>query len=94
MTENKKSNSLAKKLGWSGIVLCGLCCMLPVIGAAIGMASLTALSFYLEKIGILALGFAAFFFWYAWYRKRKKAATCTASCDTDCACKTTTASSD
>lgn len=90
MTENKKSNALAKKLGLAGIALCGLCCMLPVIGAAIGMASLTAISFYLEKIGMLALGFAAFFFWHAWYRKRKKAAACT----TSCACKTTTTSSD
>lgn len=89
MTENKKSNALAKKLGLAGIALCGLCCMLPVIGAAIGMASLTAISFYLEKIGILALGFAAFFFWYAWYRKRKRAAACTTSCDTNCTCKNT-----
>ncbi|MEQ1797106.1 MAG: hypothetical protein ABL872_04085, partial [Lacibacter sp.] len=59
----------------------------PIIGAAVGMASLTALSVYLEKIAILVLGIAAFFFWYAWYNKRKKAKACATSCDTDCDCK-------
>ena len=77
-----------KKLGWTGIVLCGLCCALPIIGTAIGMASLTALSVYVEKIGILAIGLAAFFFLYAWYSKRKNAKACTTSCNTNCDCKT------
>ena len=77
-----------KRLGWTGIVLCGFCCALPIIGTAIGMASLTALSVYLEKIGIIALGLAAFFFWYAWYTKRKKAKVCATSCDTNCGCST------
>jgi hypothetical protein len=84
METTKKSWS--KKLGWTGIVLCGLCCALPIIGTAIGMASLTALSFYLEKIGFLALGLTAFFLWYAGYSKKKSNA-CTTSCDTDCNCK-------
>ena len=82
------NKSWYKKLGWTGIALCGLCCALPIIGTAVGMASLTALSVYLEKIGILALGLAAFFFWYAWYSKRKKAKACSTSCDTNCECKT------
>lgn len=90
METTKKSWS--KRLGWTGIALCGLCCALPIIGTAIGMASLTALSFYLEKIGILALVLAAFFFWYAWYSKKKKAKACATSCDTDCDCKTETIS--
>ncbi len=83
----KNSKKWYKRLGWTGIALCGLCCALPVIGAAIGMASLTALSFYLEKIGIFALALAAFFFWYAWYNKNKKNKTCTTSCETNCDCK-------
>lgn len=87
MEQNKKVTPIAKKMGWLGIALCGLCCALPIIGAAVGMASLTALSFYLEKIGILALGLAAFFFWYAWYNKKKKAKACATSCDTNCDCK-------
>ncbi len=77
-----------KRLGWTGIALCGLCCALPAIGTAIGMASLVALSVYLEKIGILALGLAGFFFWYAWYSKRKKTKIGgVSSCDTNCDCK-------
>lgn len=84
----KTNNKWYKRLGWAGIVLCGLCCALPIIGTAIGIASLTALSFYLEKIGILALGLAAFFFLYALYNKRKKVKSCTRSCDTGCDCKT------
>jgi hypothetical protein len=55
------------------------------------MASLTALSVYFEKIGILALGLAGLFFWYAWYSKRKKAKACTTTCDTNCECKPETA---
>lgn len=69
--QNTKRN-WSKRLGWAGIALCGLCCALPIIGTAVGMASLTALSFYLEKIGILALGIAAFFFWFACIRKGRK----------------------
>lgn len=81
-----------KRLGWTGIALCALCCALPIIGTAIGVASLTAISFYLEKIGILTLGLAAFFFWYAWHSKRKKEKACTTSCDSNCDCKPETAS--
>jgi arginine exporter protein ArgO len=78
------------KLGWTGIVLCGLCCALPIIGTVIGMASLTALSVYIEKVGILAVGIAGFFFWYAWYNKRKKAKACVATCETNCDCNNET----
>lgn len=84
----KTENKWYKRLGWTGVILCGLCCALPIIGAAVGIASLTALSFYLEKIGILALGLAAIFFLYAWYNKRKKPKVCITSCDTGCNCKT------
>lgn len=77
----------SKRLGWAGIFLCGLCCAMPIIGTAIGLASLTVLSFYLEKIGILALGITAFFFWFTWYKKRKQAKACATSCETDCNCK-------
>lgn len=87
--EKNKTTSTAKKMGWLGISLCALCCALPIIGTAVGMASLTALSVYLEKIGIIALGIAAFFFWYARYSKKKKAK---ASCDINCDCKPETAS--
>lgn len=69
-------------MGWLGISLCALCCALPIIGTAVGMVSLTVLSVYLEKIGIIALGIATFFFWYAWYNKKKKTkANCCVNCD-------------
>ena len=82
-----KQKNWFKRLGWIGVALCGLCCALPVIGAAVGIASLTVLSFYLEKIAITFLSLAAFFFWYGWYSKRKKHKPCTPSCDTKCDCK-------
>jgi len=79
----------AKLLGILGITLCGLCCALPIISAAVGMASLTAIGAYLDNVGIAALGLAGFFLWYGWYTKRKKAkASGTNSCDTSCECKT------
>jgi membrane protein implicated in regulation of membrane protease activity len=88
MENNQKSKSMAKKLGWIGIALCGLCCTLPIIGVAFGIASITALSVYLEKIGIVILGITGFMFWYAWYNKRKKEKECGTSCEIDCECKT------
>lgn len=87
--QSKKQNPTAKKLGWTGIILCGFCCALPIIGTAAGITSLTAISVYLEKIGILILGLAAFFFWYAWYSKRKNEKVCATSCETGCECKPT-----
>jgi len=86
MEATKKS--WLKKLGWTGIALCGLCCALPIIGTAVGMASITALSVYLEKIVIIVLGLAGFFFWYIWHKKKKIAKACASSCNTDCECKT------
>lgn len=88
------SNKKVKAFGILGITLCGLCCALPIIGAAIGMASITAISFYLEKVGIVMIGLAGFFIWYAWYSKRRKAkAACVNNCTTDCACKADAATS-
>ncbi|GAB2642667.1 hypothetical protein [Emticicia sp. W12TSBA100-4] len=77
----------AKKLGWLGITLCGLCCALPIIGAVAGISSLTAIAFYLEKIGIIALGLAGIFFAYYFYQKNQAKKACAASCETDCDCK-------
>lgn len=70
-----------KKLGWVSGGLCGLCCALPIIGAVAGVSSLTIISVYLEKIGIIALGASGIFFIYAYYQKRNKAKSCTASCE-------------
>lgn len=66
-----KMEKTAKKIGWLGITLCGLCCALPIIGAVVGISSLTAIAFYLEKIGIVALGLAGIFFAYYFYQKNQ-----------------------
>jgi len=83
----KTKKHLQKILGWTGIVLCGLCCTLPIIGTAIGLGSLAVISIYAEKIGIMALVLAAFFFWSAWYYKKKKIKNA-ATCNKNCICKT------
>lgn len=83
----EKTDKTAKKLGWVGIALCGLCCALPIFGAVAGISSLTAIAFYLEKIGILALGLAGIFFIYAFYQKKQATKDCTTSCDINCDCK-------
>jgi hypothetical protein len=81
-------NKWYKRFGWASIALCGLCCALPIIGTAIGITSLTAISFYLEKIGVLSLGIAVFFFWYFWNKRQREDKECETSCDTNCDCKT------
>jgi len=69
------------------IGLCGLCCALPIIGAFAGISSLTAIAFYMEKIGIVALALAGFLFVYSFYKKQEVTKSCTTSCDMNCDCK-------
>lgn len=75
-----------RKLGLAGIGLCGLCCALPMIGTLIGIGSLTAIAFYLEKFGIFVLGLAVIFFAYNYFKKRQKAKSCETSCAVNCGC--------
>lgn len=77
---------IAKKVGWIGIALCGLCCSVPIIGAVAGISSLVAITYYLEKISIIALTLVGIFFIYAFYQK-KKTEKARASCDVNCDCK-------
>lgn len=79
-----------KRLGWAGVALCGLCCALPFVGIALGVGALTTIAFYLEQIGMAALGLAGIFFTYYWYQKRQTSRKCDTSCETDCGCKTET----
>jgi arginine exporter protein ArgO len=76
-------NEISKKLGLTGISLCAICCALPIIGASIGVGALTAVAFYLEKIGILLIGTGIIFFLYFKFKKERTAP----SCSTDCNCK-------
>lgn len=84
-----KTTKNAKRLGLLGISLCVLCCTLPVAVAAIGIASVTAFFFYLEKLGLVLILLSIFLFIYAWYIKYKKLRTAnTDSCSGVSDCKT------
>lgn len=85
--ETKLKQSTFKNLGWASIGLCGLCCALPIVGAFAGISSLTAIAFYIEKIGIVALALAGFLFVYSFYKKQQETKSCTTSCDVNCDCK-------
>lgn len=82
-SKNKKSY---KTWGWTGLAACGLCCVLPIIGAVASIGALTTLSYYLESIGIVALGIAGILFAFHYYQKRKSQKDCAASCETNCDC--------
>jgi nicotinamide riboside transporter PnuC len=85
-----KSKNWFKKLGWIGIVACGVCCALPIIGTVAGIGVLTALGAYFEKIAIVVLGIAAILFTIYFYQKKKTEKKCDTSCDTSCECTTET----
>lgn len=87
MNKYKKRTTIAKKIGWIGLTMCGICCALPIIGGIIGITSLTIFSFYLEKFGILILGLSVALFWYNWYNNDKKVPRRPISCDNSCKCK-------
>jgi hypothetical protein len=85
-----KQKSWFKRLGWTSIALCGLCCSLPIIGIALGIGGLSTIAFYLEKTGLVLLIAAVAFFAFAYLKKRKKTScNSDASCSVDCSCKTT-----
>ncbi|WP_316826293.1 hypothetical protein [Pedobacter miscanthi] len=75
--------SMFKKMGFVRIGLCSVCCLLPMIAASIGMASVSALSFYLEKTGfiLVLLGGAAFL--YDLNSSKRKPV----NCGDNCGCK-------
>jgi hypothetical protein len=84
----KRKTLLYKRLGWLSIVLCVLCCALPIIGASIGISAFTAWAFYLDKVGMILLGLAILLLAYAIYKKVKAKKKCSTSCSIDCSCKT------
>lgn len=78
----KDSKNIFRKLVLIGIGLCAACCLLPIAAVTFGIGALTALSAYLEWVGILAMIVAVMFFAFYYFRTRQAP-----SCDTDCACK-------
>ncbi len=85
-----KTKKWFKTTGWLGIVACGLCCALPIIGATFGIGALTAFGAYFEKIGIVILGISAILLLLYFYQKRQDKKSTKTSCATDCGCKTET----
>jgi hypothetical protein len=77
----KDSNKLFKKLGFIGVGLCAVCCVLPIVGVMFGMGALTVLTGFLEWAGILAM-IAAVVFLGVYYLRSKKAP----ACDIECGC--------
>ncbi|MDP1817784.1 MAG: hypothetical protein Q8K92_25225 [Leadbetterella sp.] len=77
----------AKKLGFGGILLCGVCCTFPFIGAFFGIGSFGLIAMYLERVGILSVALAALFLVYYFYKKKQNAKSCAPACDINCDCK-------
>ncbi len=82
-----KNQQWFKKMGLIGVLACGFCCALPIVGAVAGIGALTALGVYLERIAIVILGITGIMFVLHHYRKKKLEKDCASSCETDCDCK-------
>ena len=57
------------KFGLAGIGLCGLCCALPVIGTILGMGSMMAIGYYLDKAAFIMIAIAMMVFIFTFYKK-------------------------
>ena len=86
MQTQKKQKNWLRSFGLSGIVLCALCCLLPVIGSIFGFSALMSLGTHLEKLAMLFLILSGVIFIVYFIRRSKKAK----SCDTDCSCPSAT----
>lgn len=69
------------KLSLVGVGLCALCCALPIIAAILGLGSLSAMAFYLEKAGMGLILLGTLLSVVIYIRNRKKAARCGATCN-------------
>lgn len=78
----KDSKEMFKKVGFIGVGLCAVCCLLPIVGVMLGVGSLTFLTGFLEWVGIVAIVAAIILFGIYYFRKRKAPA-----CDIDFDCK-------
>ena len=78
----KDSKLLFKKLGFASISLCAACCLLPIVGAMLGVGSLSLISGFLEWAGVISIAAAILFFVVFLFRNRK-----VHTCDVNCTCK-------
>jgi membrane protein implicated in regulation of membrane protease activity len=86
MNTDNKFRNWTKNIAMTSGGLCGLCCLLPMIGLAIGIGGLGAVAYYLEMIslGVLVASLLVLLFWQI--RKRVKK-----SCSDGCSCAEHTA---
>jgi hypothetical protein len=85
---NNLKIGLHSKFGVGGIALCGICCALPLISGLLGIGSLTAFGYYLDKVGIIMVGVAVLIFLYSYYKKRRCEKLSTPSCEFKGCCST------
>lgn len=81
MNSDNKFRNWIKNMALTSIGLCGLCCLLPLIGLAIGIGGLGAVAYYLEKIsiGVFLGSLLILLFWQIQKRVKK-------TCSVGCAC--------
>lgn len=83
-----------KKLGWTGLALCGLCCALPLVSGLIGISSLTVMAYYFEKISVIVLIIGIAFSVFLYFDKKQKTRACSTACEALCQCSTESLSKD
>jgi hypothetical protein len=76
------------KLGLTGIGLCGLCCALPFISAFLGMSSMMAIGYYLDKVAFILITIAVMVLIYTFYKKliKRRASETAPDLKGDCSC--------
>jgi hypothetical protein len=82
--KNQIRNSERKRrfLGIIGLSACALCCLLPIIGAGIGLTGIISFAGKLEKFAIVLLGLTAVLYGIHFIKKYKNRR----SCSIDCSC--------
>ncbi|MDF2191314.1 hypothetical protein [Paraflavitalea sp. CAU 1676] len=79
----KNTERKRKILAIIGLSACALCCLLPIIGAGVGLTGIISFFGKIEKIAILLLSLAMVLYGIDFIRKYKNRR----SCSTDCSCR-------
>ena len=77
---NPKPKTTTRRLAWVAGILCVGCCAVPLIGIAIGSATLAGLAVYSEKIALAAAAMSL----VAWLIYKRIRSQQSPSCDLDC----------
>ena len=82
-SDKKRGVSIFKNLGFAGIGLCALCCLLPIVGTVLGISALGIVAAYAEKLSLILLITSAMFLIIWYMRKRVSAPACDINCSTN-----------